>query len=148
MRRSASIVFAALALLSLTCGSAMASPPVAPQIASVTARWGMYTWDDGTTRCTLIADATLAPGFTKGPLVYARAYAHGTWFKDGVTTTLDVNFADQRLARGETTVHLYTSFDGDGGYYVMDRVRFDLTSVRGDLLSTKGVPTTNTCENA
>jgi hypothetical protein len=58
------------------------------------------------------------------------------------------NYRNVRLDRGDTTVHTYTSFDGGGmGYYVIDEVRYELTSIRGEVLSTKAVATTNTCAN-
>jgi hypothetical protein len=45
-------------------------------------------------------------------------------------------------------VHAYTSFDGDGrGYYIVDQVWYDLTSARGELLSSRVASTTNTCAN-
>lgn len=149
MGRPALVVLAALVLVPLLGGGvALASPPARPEITDVTARWGIFPWDDGSQRCTLIADAALDPGFTKGSPVYARAYVHYRWVGDGGGTFDWFNFSSPRLSRGDTTVHAYTSFDGMGqGYYVADRVRFDLTSRQGDVLSTMEVSTANTCEN-
>ena len=149
MRRSAVGVLAALVLVPVIGGSvALAGPPVTPQITDVSTTWGMRVWDDGVSRCTLIADAVLDPGYTKGPRVYAHVYAHFMWVGEGGGTWQDFNYWNARLSRGATTVHSYTNFDGGGlGYYIVDQVRYDLTSARGEVLSTRAVSTTNTCAN-
>jgi hypothetical protein len=148
MRRPVLGVLAALVLVILVGGGvAVAGPPVAPEIAGVATRWGMIEWDDGIARCTLVADAALDPGFARGAPVVAHAYAHFMWVGDGGGTWQEFNYWNVRLSRGDTSVHTYTSFGGDTGYYVVDRVRFDLTSGRGALLSSKTVSTTNTCMN-
>ena len=148
MRRSALSVPAALVLVALTGGGiAVASPPTPPQITDVSVRWGIYVWDDGTPWCTLIADATLDPAFTKGPPVYAQAYAHYMWVGPGGGTWQDSGYWSERLSHG-ATVHTYMGFEGgDAGYYVVDRVRVELTSPRNGLLSSLEVSTANTCEN-
>lgn len=149
MGRTAPSVLAALVLVPLIGGGvALASPPARPEIMEVTARWGLVTWDDGTTWCTLIADAALEPGFTRGSPVSARAYVHYMWVGEGGGTFQWFNFAGYRLSRGDTNVHAYMGFwGGDQGYYIVDQVRFDLISVRGDVLSSMEIGTANTCEN-
>jgi hypothetical protein len=148
MRLSALRVSAALVLVPLLGGGvALAAPPATPEISGVAARWAVIAWDDGISRCTLVADAALDPGFTKGPPVYARAYARYTWVgNDDSTWQSDFNYSIQKLSRGATTVHTYASFEPGGyGYYIVDRIRFELTSIPGELLSSMEVPTTNTC---
>jgi hypothetical protein len=142
-------VLTALVLVPLLGGGvALAGPPATPQITDVTARWGMYTWDDGSTWCTLIADAALDPGFTKGSPVSARSYVHYMWVGEGGGTFQWFNYWTLKLSRGDTNVHTYMGFyGGDQGYYVVDRVRYELISVRGQVLSSIEVSTTNTCEN-
>ena len=148
MRRSVLSVVAALMLVVLPGGSlAVAAPPVVPQIGDVSVRWGWYEWDDGTTMCTLIADAALDPGFTKGPRVFATAYVHYMWVGDGGGTWQELRYWQTRLGRGDTLVHTYLGFGDDGGYYVVDRVGFELTTVRGEVLTSREVPTANTCLN-
>ena len=148
MKRSAMALLAALVLVPVVGnGVAIAAPPVAPRIVSVTAEWGMRDWSDGTTRCTLIMNASLDPGITKGRPMFADAHVHFTWVEGGSQTSVDFNYWSTRLARGDTTLHSYTSFMGDGGYYVVDHVRYDLTGPNGNLLSTMGVDTVNTCMN-
>lgn len=149
MKRSALCLLAALLLVVLPDGVAVASPPATPQITDVAAGWGLYEWDDGVTRCTLIADARLDPGYTKGQPVFAHAYAHFMWIGEGGGTWQDFNYWNLKLSRGDTSVHTYTAFSGgDQGYYIVDRVRYELTSVRGTLLSSMEISTANTCENA
>ena len=69
------------------------------------------------------------------------------WVGEGGGAWQEFNFGNAKLRHGDTGVHMYTSFGGDDGYYVVDWVRFDLTSVRGELLSSTKVPTANTCMN-
>jgi hypothetical protein len=145
MRRVILAVLAAMVLLGLP-GSAVAARPVSPQVSDVTARWGMYEWDDGTTRCTLIADAVLDPGFTGGRPVYARAHAHFMWTGEGGGTWQDFVFKSMRPVRVTTSMHAYTSFMGDGGYYVVDQVWFDIVD-RSGAVSSKAISTANTCMN-
>ena len=129
-------------------GVAVASPPVPPQITDVSTRWAVIEWDDGTPWCTLIADAALDPGFTKGPPVVAQAYVHYLWVGEGGGTWQEIGFGYERLSRGATNAHAYMGFNGGGkGYYVVDRVRFDLTSAKSGLISSMEVSTTNTCED-
>jgi hypothetical protein len=146
MRRVILAVLAAMILVSLP-GSVVAARPTPPQVSDVTARWGMYEWDDGIARCTLIADAVIDPGFTGGRPVYALAYAHFMWVGEGGGTWQDFTFTSVRLVRGTTGVHAYTAFMGDDGYYVVDRVWFDIVNGRGDVISSKAISTTNTCMN-
>lgn len=149
MRRSALSVPLALVLVALTGGGvAVASPPAPPAISDVSVRWAVIEWDDGTPTCTLIADAMLDPAFTKGPPVFAQAYVHYMWVGDGGGTWQEGGFWHQRLAHGSASVHAYMGFyAGDQGYYVVDRVRMELTSMKGGLLSSKEVVTSNTCAN-
>ncbi|HEX5826704.1 MAG TPA: hypothetical protein VFY23_04230 [Candidatus Limnocylindrales bacterium] len=114
----------------------------------MTATWDMRVWDDGVSRCTLMTDAVLDPAYTRGSPVYAHGYVHLMWVGEGGGTWQDFNYTNVRLRRGDTTVHAYMSFETSGaGYYIVDEIRYDLTSVRGELLSSKVVSTTNTCAN-
>jgi hypothetical protein len=148
MQRAARAALAAIVLVLAPVGvAAAAGQPVPPQISDVTATWGWYEWDDGSLVCTLITDARLEPGFTRGQPVFARAYVHYTWVGEAGGTWQEFNFATVRLRRGDASVHAYVGFIADGGYYVVDQVRFDLTTRLGDVFSSRSTSTANTCAN-
>lgn len=150
MRRSAFSVLAALVLVPLLGGGvALAAPPAQPQIAGINVIWDMRTWDDGISRCTVMADAALDPAFTKGAPVSALAYFHHKWVGEGSDDTFYwTALAWAKPSRGATNIHVYTAFDTWGdGYWIVDAIRMDLLGVRGNVLSSLEVPTMNTCAN-
>jgi hypothetical protein len=150
MRRSALSILAALVLVPLLGGGvALAAPPAPPQVTGVSVMWDMRTWDDGISRCTIMADAMLDPAFTKGQPIYALAYYHYKWVGVGGEDTFYwFSFNSPKVSRGATKVHVYGALETwDQGHYVVDAVRFDLISLRGKLISSMEVSTTNTCAN-
>ena len=144
MRRSVVAALAAMLLVPLFGGgAAVAARPVAPQISAVTAEWALRTWDDGSVWCTLMSDATLDPGFTKGQPVYAAATVHFQFVGDG--TWQQWTYSYERLSRGATTVHAYAGLGSSESPAVADWVRYDLMSSSGTVLSSKQISTENTC---
>ena len=145
MRRSVVAALAAMLLVTLFSGGAVAARPVTPQISAVTAEWGLRTWDDGTVWCTLMSDVTLDPGFTKGQPVYAAATVHFKFVGDGDWTWQEWMYSYERLSRGSTTVHAYAGLGSSESPAVADWIRYDLISPGGAVLSTLQISTENTC---